>query len=100
MFEMRIFTQQALAAYCREFPDARVALQNWKVIVKRSKWKSFADVKKTFRTVEHIGNQRYVFNIKGNDFRLVAVIKLNVGFVYVRFVGRHEDYGRINCLTV
>ena len=97
---MRIFTQQALAAYCREFPDARVALQNWKVIVKRSKWKSFADVKKTFRTGDYIGNQRYVFNIKGNDFRLVAVIKYTIGFVYIRFVVSHEEYERIDCLTV
>ena len=98
--EMRIFTQQALAAYCREYPEARVALQNWKVIVKRSKWNSFADVKKTFRTVDYIGNQRYVFYLKGNDFRLVAVIKYTIGFVYIRFVGRHEDYEKIDCLTV
>lgn len=100
MFEMRIFTQQALAAYCREFPDARVALQNWKVVVKRSKWKSFADVKKSFRTVDYIGNQRCVFNLKGNDFRLVAVIKYTIGFVYIRFVGSHEEYEGIDCLTV
>ena len=38
--------------------------------------------------------------MKGNDFRLVAVIKYTIGFVYVRFVGRHEEYEKINCLTV
>ena len=97
---MRIFTQQALAVYCKEYPEARVALQNWKVIVKRSKWSSFADVKKTFRTVDYIGNQRYVFNLKGNEFRMVAVIKYTIGFVYIRFVGRHEEYEKIDCLTV
>lgn len=97
---MRIFTQQSLVTYCQVYPEAKVALQNWKMIVRRSKWKNFADLKRSFRSADSIGNQRYVFNIKGNDFRLVAVVKFKIGFVYIRFLGRHDEYERINCTTV
>ena len=71
---MRIFTEQALKEYAENHPDSRVALQEWTTIVKRSKWTCFADIKKTFNSVDNVGNQRYVFNIKGNNYRLVVVI--------------------------
>ena len=97
---MRIFTQQALAACCRQYPEARVSLQNWKTIVKRSKWKSFSDMKRSFRSADSAGNQRYVFNIRGNEFRLVAIVKFNIGFVYIRYFGRHAEYERLDCKTL
>lgn len=50
---------------------------------------TFADVKQTFPSAAYIGNQRYVFNIKGNDYRLVVVIQYTPQFVYVRFIGTH-----------
>ena len=50
--------------------------------------------------VDGIGNQRYVFDIKGNTYRIVAVIKFTIGFVYIRFVGTHNEYDKIDCLTI
>lgn len=97
---MRIFTEQALKEYAGKYPDSKVALQEWITIVKRSKWKSFADIKATFNTVDSVGSQRYVFNIKGNSFRLVAVVKFTIGFVYIRFIGTHSEYDRIDCRTI
>lgn len=92
---MRIFTEQAIKEYAEAHPDAKVALQEWTTIVKRSEWTCFADVKKTFNSVDNIGNQHYVFNIKGNSYRLIVVIKFTIKFVYIRFIGTHAEYDKI-----
>lgn len=97
---MRIFTEQALKEYAENHPDSRVALQEWTTIVKRSKWTCFADIKKTFNSVDNVGNQRYVFNIKGNNYRLVVVIKFTIQFVYIRFIGTHKEYNKIDCSNI
>ncbi len=97
---MRIFTEQALKEYSRKHPEVLSALQDWVQKVAKSRWTCFADVKKTFNSADSIGNQRYVFNIKGNDYRLVAVIKFTVQFVYIRFVGTHAEYDKMDCKTI
>lgn len=97
---MRIFTEQTLKEYAEKHPDSRTALQEWVATVKRSEWRSFADVKATFNSVDNVGNQHYVFNIKGSNYRLVVVIKFTIRFVYVRFIGTNEEYNRINCSTI
>ncbi len=97
---MRIFTEQAIKEYAEKHPESRAALQDWAQKVKRCEWGCFADVKKKFNSVDSIGNKRYVFNIKGNDFRLVAVVKFTVRFVYVRFIGTHSDYEKIDCKNI
>ncbi len=97
---MRIFTEQTLKEYAEKHPDSRIALQEWAAIVKRSTWTCFADVKKTFSGVDNVGNQHYVFNIKGNNYRLVVVIKFTVKFVYIRFIGTHREYDKIDCTNI
>ena len=97
---MRIFTEQRLKEYIEKRPESKTALQEWVTIVKRSEWHSFADVKATFGSVDNVGNQHYVFNIKGNNFRLVVVIKFTIQFVYIRFIGTHEEYDKIDCRNI
>jgi mRNA interferase HigB len=97
---MRIFTEQRLKEYVEKHPEAKVALQDWVSTVKKSNWTCFADVKKTCNSVDSVGNQRYVFNIKGNNYRLVVVIKFTIGFVYIRFIGTHKEYDKIDCSTI
>ncbi|MBQ7461890.1 MAG: type II toxin-antitoxin system HigB family toxin [Bacteroidaceae bacterium] len=97
---MRIFTEKTLKEFAETHPDALLPLQIWVDIVKNSYWKCSADVKETFNSVDGIGNQRFVFNVKGNTYRIVAVIKFTIGFVYIRFVGTHKEYDKINCLTI
>lgn len=97
---MRIFTEQTLKEYSEQHPESKTALQEWVTIVKKSDWKCFADIKKTFYSVDNLGNQHYVFNIKGNSFRLVVVIKFTIRFVYVRFIGTHSEYEKIDCSTI
>ena len=97
---MRIFTEQALREYAEEHPDAKVALQEWVTIVKKSEWACFADIKKTFNSADSVGNQHYVFNVKGNNYRLVVVVKFTVKFVYIRFIGTHKEYDKIDCANI
>ena len=80
--------------------DSRVALERWYDIADNAKWKTFSDVKADFSTVDSAGNQHYVFNIKGNDYRLVVVIKFVMGYIYIRFVGTHDEYDKIDCSTI
>ena len=98
--DMRIFTEQTLKEYIGNHPDARVALQEWVSIVKRSEWTCFADIRQTFGTVDAVGNQHFVFDIKGNRYRLVVVIKFTIRFVYIRFIGTHEEYMKIDCANI
>lgn len=97
---MRIFTEKPLKLYAENHPEAKTALQDWICKVKSAKWNSFSDIKETFNSVDYVGNQRYVFNIKGNDFRLVVVIQFKPQFVYVRFIGTHAEYDRIDCSKI
>lgn len=97
---MRIFTEQALKQYAINNPDCKVALQEWASIVKKSEWTCFADVKSTFNSVDNVGNQHYVFNLKGNGYRLVVVIKFTIKFVYIRFIGTHSEYEKIDCRNI
>jgi mRNA interferase HigB len=89
-----------LKEFTEKYPDSKTALQEWVSIVRKSEWNSFADIKKTFNSVDAVGNQRYVFNIKGNNYRLVMVVKFTVGFIYVRFIGTHAEYDKIDCSII
>lgn len=97
---MRIFTEKPLKLYAERHPEAKTAIQDWITKVKESDWKSLADIKKSFNSVDYVGNQRYVFNIKGNDYRLVVVVQFRPHFVFVRFIGTHAEYDKIDCSTI
>ncbi len=89
---MRIFTEKALKEYGTRHPESLPAIQDWVKKVKKADWKSLADIRATFNSVDYVGNQRYVFNIKGNDYRLVVIIQFRPKFVYIRFIGTHKEY--------
>lgn len=93
---MRIIAERTIREYYEKHPQAKTALEDWVSVVKKSQWRCFADIKKTFNTVDSVGNQHYVFNIKGNDSRMVVVIKFVPQFVLIRFIGTHKEYDRIN----
>ena len=56
---------------------------------------SAVHIKQTFNSVDYVGNNRFVFNVKGNDYRLVAIISFNAKKVYIRFIGTHAEYDKI-----
>lgn len=97
---MRIITEEPLKEYIKLHPDTETALKAWVKTVKNSDWKNFADIKKSFNSVDNVGNQHYFFNIRGNNHRLVVVIKFNIKWVYIRFIGTHEEYDKIDCSNI
>ncbi|MGN0224292.1 MAG: type II toxin-antitoxin system HigB family toxin [Muribaculaceae bacterium] len=92
---MNIVAKKTLVDYYTKHPQAKIALDEWYSKTRKSHWTCFSDVKDTFNSVDSVGNQHYVFNIKGNDFRLIVVIQFKHEFVYIRFVGTHAEYDRI-----
>lgn len=97
---MRIFTEKPLKEFGLNHPEALSAIKDWIKKVKQAEWHTFADIKKTFNSVDYVGNQHYVFNLKGNEYRLVVVIQFRPQFVYIRFIGTHAEYDKINCSTI
>lgn len=92
---MHIISFKTLKNYFSKETNAKVALQDWYKRTKMAEWESFADLKNTFNSADNVGNNRYVFNIKGNHYRIVAIVLFQVGRVYIRWVGNHKDYNRI-----
>jgi len=92
---MRIIAKSTLVAYYTENPQSKAALEDWYEKTKAAEWKCFADIRQTFNAVDSVGNKRYVFNIKGNDYQLVVLIKFTVSHVLIRFVGTHAEYDKI-----
>ncbi|GAA4920076.1 type II toxin-antitoxin system HigB family toxin [Mucilaginibacter defluvii] len=80
--------------------DAKDALNNWYRLVSQADWANFHEVKSMFNTVDAVGNDRFVFDIRGNRYRIVAMIFFDIRTVYIRFVGTHKEYDRIDCSTI
>lgn len=97
---MRVVTFTKIKEFVRKYPNSDVALREWYFKTKQSDWSSFSDIKETFNGVDYVSNNRYVFNIKGNDFRLVAIIIFASKKVYIRFIGTHKLYDTIDCSNI
>jgi mRNA interferase HigB len=97
---VRIISRKKLRDFWEEHADARQPLQVWYSDAKHSLWKSPSDIKTVYRNASFVGKDRVVFNIKGNDYRLVAAVQYNNGIVFIRFVGTHQEYDRIDAATV
>ena len=99
---MRIVSHKKLKDFyeAKGYEDSRVPLQRWYDIAEKATWKNLSEMKIDFPSVDYGGNQHYVFNIKGNNYRLVVVVKFTMGYIFVRFVGTHSQYDKIDCSTI
>lgn len=99
---MRIVSHKRLVEFYESegYSDAKTALERWYEITEEAEWKNLSDIKVDFPETDYVGNQRYVFNIKGNKYRLVVVVKFTIGHVFIRFVGTHNDYDKIDVSTI
>ena len=93
---MRVISRKRLREFWAEHPKAQASLTQWYKLTGDASWKSFADMKATFGAVDTVkvrsGNTVYIFDIKGNDFRLIAAIHFNRKIVYVLAVLTHKEY--------
>ena len=97
---MVIISYSALRKFYNQYPDSEEALNNWYRLVGKADWSNFHEVKNLFNSVDGVGNDRYVFNIRGNTYRIVAIIKFKARTVYIRFVGTHASYDKINASEI
>ena len=92
---MRIFSKSTLVEYYTAHPQAKQPLEDWFEVTKKAEWQNISDIRAEFNNVDYVGNDRYVFNIKGNDYRLIVVIRIAKGRVFIRFIGTHAEYDKI-----
>jgi mRNA interferase HigB len=97
---MRIIALKTLRLFWEQHPDAQQALQAWYRDAERATWNTPADIKNVYRNASFVGNNRVVFNIRGNQYRLVVAINYTSGIIYIRFIGTHQDYDKIAVATI
>ena len=96
---VRIISRKALRDFWGKHADAEQPLRSWFDDVKRAKWRGPRDIKGVYRNASFVGNNRVVFNIKGNT-PVDRRDQLAAGIVYIRFVGTHSQYDRIDAATI
>lgn len=97
---MHIIALRTLREFWETHPAAETPLRAWYADASRADWQSPADIKAAYRSASFIAGNRVVFNIKGNAYRLIAAVRYTQGLMFIRFVGTHADYDRIDATTV
>ena len=95
-YHMRIIAISYLRNFWEENPGAEQHLKAWIDEVKKAEWSQPAEIKEQYRSVSILKNRRVVFNIKGNDYRLIVHIDYKRHITRVKFVGTHAEYDKIN----
>lgn len=97
---MRIFNESTIKRYARENPETRAVLSLWLRETRAARWASPADVKALYAHASIINNDRVVFNILGNSYRLIVSLDWARGRLFVRFLGTHAEYNHVDARTV
>lgn len=103
---MRVIARSTLRQFVasladhRDQPAVRTALDNWHDEVSRAVWQSTSDIKRHYATASIVTNERVVFNIKGNDYRLVVAIDFGKAIVWIKWIGTHKAYDKIDVRNV
>jgi mRNA interferase HigB len=96
----RIFAKSTLREFWEKFPDSEQYLKTWYDTAMSSDWKSPSDVKQTNANASILKECRIVFNIKGNSYRLVVKINFEKQWIFIRFIGSHKEYDKIDANTI
>jgi len=97
---MHIVALKSLRQFWETHPDAEQPLRAWYAIASNAEWRTPADVKMDYRSASFVGANRVIFNIKGNAYRLIVVAEYRKGRIFVRFVGTHAEYDRVDPTTI
>ncbi len=95
IYSMKITNKEVLDAFMDKHADTRNPLNKWMEVMENSEFKNHNDLKSVFPSADYVGNRRYVFNIKGNRYRLVVMVVFIGGRMQIRFCGTHADYDKI-----
>jgi mRNA interferase HigB len=96
----RIIAKRTLKEYWVKHSDSEQYLKTWYDSARNSNWKSPTDIKNTYANASIIANNRVVFNIKGNSHRLIVKFNYERQWAFIRFIGTHAEYDKINAETI
>jgi mRNA interferase HigB len=91
-----VISYKAIREFSETHYDAEEALNNWYIVAEKSDWANFNEVREVFGSVDSVGNDLYVFNIRGGNYRLIVRIIFKVRTIYIKFVGTHKEYDKVN----
>lgn len=97
---MRIIALRTLRMFWEVHPHAEQPLRSWYKTAKAAHWTSPADVQADYRNASIIASDRVVFNIHGNHYRLITAVDYRYGMVYIRFIGTHREYDKVDARTI
>ena len=97
---MRVIARRRLREFWEKHADAEQPLKAWFHDVVRMNWQSPNDVKQIYANASILANNRVVFNIKGNDYRLIVHVRYDIGIIFIRFIGTHAEYDRVDATTI
>jgi len=97
---MRIIAKSTLKYYWEKNKDSEQSLLSWYKVATKAKWENFNEVKQQFGSCKVVGNDRIVFKIKGNNFRLIVKISFENQLIWIRFIGTHSEYDLINAKLI
>ncbi|MGD8106385.1 type II toxin-antitoxin system HigB family toxin [Pantoea sp. FN0302] len=97
---MRIISTATLKNFYQIHNQAEQPLKAWIDEASKAQWKTPQDIKATYSTADFLNNSRVVFNIKGNTYRLIVAIAYKFQAVYIKFIGTHAEYDKIDANTV
>ena len=97
---MHIIKRKTLKDFWEKHPDSEQALKTWYAYTNSAKWDNTSDILKMFNSADFLPNNRVCFNIKGNNYRLIIKVIYKLKRVYIRFIGTHSEYDKINATSI
>jgi len=97
---MKIRNRALLDKFVKKHADSVKAMQKFIDVVEEAEWQNLNDIKTDFNSVDYVTNERYVFNIRGNNYRIIAVIIFVGGVFSIRFIGTHAEYDKIDAKLI
>ena len=96
----RILAKRTLKEFWEKYPDSEQHLKTWYETVKKSNWQNPNEIKEIFKHASVVGNNRVVFNIRGNQSRLIVKFNYERQWAFIRFIGTHEEYDKIDATEI
>lgn len=97
---MVIISKTKLSQFGKKHSDAMPSLNVWYNTLSNEDYQNLSQLKSDFKSIDYVGNDRYVFNIKGNNYRLVTMIFFDIRTVFIRYIGTHAEYSKIDCSVI
>lgn len=97
---MRVIAKRTLREFWEANPEVEQHLKTWHQTVKQADWKNSNDIKQTYGNASIVGNNRVVFNIKGNNYQLIVKIQYQISIVFIRFISTHAEYDDIDATEI